>query len=341
MNQEPVTTQNNNILNQGTQTVSDALSSVKNQVTGAFNDFTSQPDAPSEFSYSNTIIAKFAFLILVIMLFMFFINLGINLISYFLSTGNNPYLIRGLQQGTNPLQIPQNPNATGSVTLMRSNNESTGAEFTWSVWLYIDDLTSSYPQRYQHIFNKGDNVYDYATGISAVNNAPGLYLGNGGDAKNPMNTLHIVMDTVGDTVQSNDLNKPTSASTTLTPKTMKNGFMNPSPGTIDVPNIPLKKWFHLVIRLENSILDVYVNGTIDQRQILSNVPKQNYFDVFVCQNGGFQGNLSDLRYFNSALNVFQINSIVSNGPSLKTNAQYVSSTTLSDYHYLSPLWYPV
>jgi hypothetical protein len=341
MNQEPITTQNNNILNQGIQSVSDALTGVKNQVTSTFNDFTTQPNAPSEFSYSNTIIAKFAFLLLVIILFMFFINLGINLISYFTSPGNNPYLVRGLHQGTYPLQIPQNPNATGSITIMRSNNESTGAEFTWSVWLYIDDLTSSNPQKYQHIFNKGDNIYHSTTGLSNVNNAPGLYLGNGGNSKHPMNTLHIVMDTVGISVESDVSGKSTLGAVTSTPKTLNNGFMNPSPGTIDVPNVPLKKWFHLAIRLENSILDVYVNGTINQRQILSNVPKQNYFDIFVCQNGGFQGNLSDLRYFSSALNVFQINTLVSNGPNMKTNAQYETSTTLKDYNYLSPLWYPV
>lgn len=339
MNQEPVTTQTNNILNQGAQGVSDTLTSVKNQVSGAFNDFSGQPNASSEFSYSNTIIAKFAFLLLVIILFMFFINLGVNLISYSTSPGNNPYLIRGMQQGTYPLQIPQNPNATGSITIMRSNNQSTGAEFTWSVWLYIDDLTSPNPSKYQHIFNKGDNIYDPTTGLSKVNNAPGLYLGNGGDKTKPMNTLHIIMDTVGVAVKSGI----TTSSTTTTPGiiTSNNGFMNPSPGTIDIPNVPLKKWFHLAIRLENSILDVYVNGTIDQRQILSNVPKQNYFDIFVCQHGGFQGNLSDLRYFNSALNVFQLNTIVSNGPNLKTSSQYASSTTLKDYHYLSSLWYEI
>ena len=338
MNQEPVTTQTNNILNQGAQSVSDALSSIKNQVNGAINDFAGQPNASSEFSYSNTIVAKFAFLLLVIILFMFFINLGINLISYSTSPGNNPYLVRGLQQGTYPLQIPQNPNATDSISIMRSNNESRGAEFTWSVWLYIDDLTTPNPEKYQHIFNKGDNNYDENTGISVVNNAPGLYLGNGGDDKKPMNTLHIIMDTVGVAVRSTSSVTATPGSIT-TPDSINNGFMNPSPATIDVPNVPLKKWFHLAIRLENSILDVYVNGTINQRQILSNVPKQNYFDIFVCQHGGFQGSLSDLRYFNSALNVFQLNTIVSNGPNMKTNSQYASSTKLKDYYYLSSLWY--
>lgn len=342
MNQEPVTNPNNNIINQGVQNVSDAISSVKNQVSDSFNDFSAQPNASSEFSYSNTIIAKFAFLLLVIILFMFFINLGINLISYFTSPGSNPYIIRGMQTGTNPLQIPQNPSATGSISIMRSNNQSTGAEFTWSIWLNINDLVSPNPSMYQHIFNKGDNMYNKTTGVSSVNNAPGLYLGNGGDTSNPANTLHIIMDTVGNSTSTNIGSTTTPANgSTIGPNKSTGGFMNPAPAIIDVPNVPLRKWFHVAIRLENSILDVYINGTIDQRQILANVPKQNYYDIFACQNGGFQGELSDLRYFNSALNVFQINTIVSKGPNMNTSSQFKYSTTLNDYHYLSSLWYPV
>jgi hypothetical protein len=74
MNPEPAVNTSNNILNQGVQNVSDAFSSVKNQVSDAINGFSDQPNASSEFSFSNTIIAKFAFLLLIIILFMYFIN---------------------------------------------------------------------------------------------------------------------------------------------------------------------------------------------------------------------------------------------------------------------------
>lgn len=325
MDPQPLAKSANDMLSQSVQTVSDSLNSAKDKIAESFNEFGAQPNAPSEFSFSNTIVAKFAFILLVIILFMFFINLGINLIAYMTSPGNNPFLIKGMQGGTNPVIISQDPNTNGAVTLLRSNNGSHGAEFTWSVWLYIEDLTQT-PKIYQHIFNKGDTQYDGKTGIATINNAPGLYLGNGGnDSAMPRNSLHIVMDTVG------NITNPLTGGATITP----------APETIDIPNVPLKKWFHLAIRLENSLLDVYVNGTIDQRHTLNNVPKQNYYPVNICQQGGFQGNLSNLRYFNSALNVFQINTIVSKGPDLHTNSQYAANVQLKDYHYLSNLWYQI
>jgi hypothetical protein len=38
------------------------------------------------------------------------------------------------------LAITQNPNLTGSNTIYRSVNASDGIEFTWSVWIFINEL---------------------------------------------------------------------------------------------------------------------------------------------------------------------------------------------------------
>jgi hypothetical protein len=366
--EEPRENNNNDMMAQGSKYITDAANSLtstlndtKDQISNSINEFSTQPNAPSEFSFSNTIVAKFAFLLLIIIVFMFCINLGINLITYATSPGSNPYLVKGMRGGRSSYVIPQDPNSSGSISLLRSNNQSYGAEFTWSIWLYINDL-DAIDTKYQHIFNKGDASYHRTTGLSLVNNAPGLYLGNGGNNKNPKNTLRIIMDMVG-TVDStvNDQPGPTmSSQTTMGSRTTTRSQTNVGPQTtmgsrginnnynekdtnvhIDIPNVPLKKWLHVAIRLENSILDVYINGTIDKRQRLNNVPKQNYYDVNICQNGGFDGNLSDLRYFNSALNVFQINTIVSNGPNLSTDSQFSNEMKLMDYRYLSTIWYGV
>jgi hypothetical protein len=291
------------------QNFNNGVSSVKNSVNNAFSGFSNQPNAPSQFNFTNTIVAKFAFLIFVIIIFMFLFNLGINLIGYFSSPGDNPFVIKGQISGVNPLTISQDPKQNGSVTIMRSNNKEHGAEFTWSMWLYINDLPEE-SGKYQHIMNKGDKQYT-PTNLARVNNAPGIYLG---DVNNPdnQNNLHIVMDTV----VPNDANN-----------------------FVDIPNVPLRKWFHLALRLENTVLDVYVNGTITRRVVFDNVPKQNFNDIQLFQNGGFFGNLSDLRYFSSALNVFQINSVVNRGPDTSTSQLANSLTTLNGYHYLSQLWH--
>ena len=101
---------------------------------------------------------------------------------------------------------------------------------------------------------------------------------------------------------------------------------------VDIKNIPLGRWFNLAVRMQNKIMDVYVNGVVANRHVFKNVPKQNYSDI---QVGGFNGNLSDLRYFNVALNVFQINNIVMAGPNLKTEKSAVDSR----FDYLSSSWY--
>ena len=302
----------NNLRNVG-QSVSGALSNLKDSVNNAVNSFSTDTNASSGFLSSNSIIAKFAFLILVIILFMFLLNLGIMLIGYFTSPSDNPYIVKGMiDAGSSPLIIPQNPNKKDAVQILKSNNQSTGMEFTWSVWLLINDIANNpidgkMPDKYQHIFSKGNDPKNTnVNGISSVNNAPGLYLT---PAKNE---LHLIMNTVS----PDNVNE-----------------------VIDISNIPIKKWVNVVIRLENTILDVYINGTISSRLILQNVPKQNYNDVYVCQNGGFSGKLADLRYFNKALNVFEINSIVSNGPDTTVSKLAYEQGMKGNYSYLSNLWY--
>jgi hypothetical protein len=289
--------------------VSDTIASTKDSVTSSISSFANQPGIPSDFAFSNTIIAKFAFLILVIIVFMFLMSLGISLILYFSTASSNPYLIKGTINGNRPVIIPQDPKNKRAVSIQRSNNQTTGIEFTWSVWLYVDQV-GTVPNKYQHIFNKGNNNFTKAgpingsTGIATVNNGPGLYLVPG------TNKLYVKMDTV-------------DAADTA------NGIV--------IDNIPLRNWIHVAIRLENTMLDVYVNGTITGRLNLQKVPKQNYNDVLVCNNGGFAGNLSDLRYFDSALNVFEITSIVKSGPTLK--AYESPESKAKNFFYLSNTWY--
>jgi len=120
-----------------------------------------------------------------------------------------------------------------------------------------------------------------------------------------------------------------------------------SPAIIDINNIPLKKWFHLLIRLQNNSLDVYINGVISAHTIMDSVPKQTYYDVYVCDGifGGFNGSLSNLRYYASALNIFAINSIVSAGPNLTPSTSKTVGASSSGkfpnykYSYLSNMWY--
>lgn len=253
----------------------------------------------------NGILYKFVFFLIVLVIFVFILNLGISLIESMYKPKSTTYLVRGLLNGNNPVVISQNPKDLRSVIIGRSNNELSGIEFTWSVWLVLKNNVTG---PFRNIFNKGDSYYAKESGFSMVNNGPGLYVGSSNS-----NVLAVVMDTV-----------------------------NPDekPSTTMIGDLPYNKWFHVTIRLKNNLLDTYVNGVVAKRTILKFVPKQNYNDVNVCQNGGFDGQLSDLKYSSYALSAFEINRLVAAGPSLSTSSVSSSTPTgVAPPYYLSDKWF--
>ena len=131
------------------------ISNIRNSVSNSVKNFTSGSyNTSKEFLQTNGLIAKFVFLILVLIIFLVVLNLGILFLSYILQPPQSPYLIQGMINGTNTMIIPQDPKKGNSVSIQRSNNQSTGMEFTWSVWLNINNITSD---KYQHVFSKGGN----------------------------------------------------------------------------------------------------------------------------------------------------------------------------------------
>ena len=50
---------------------------------------------------------------------------------------------------------------------------------------------------------------------------------------------------------------------------------------LDVPNIPLNKWFHVTFSVNQLSMDVYFNGNLSKSHKFSSLPKQNYGDLFI------------------------------------------------------------
>ena len=270
---------------------------------GAFDNFQSSNvvNGTKEFLESNSLVAKTAFLILVVIVFVLGLRLFSTIVSWMFSMNQDPYLVKGLVDAKKFQKIAQNPDETGSITLLRSDNEEGGIEFTYSVWLFIDDLV--YNQgRYKHIFHKGNDAISTG-GMNEPNNAPGLYIAP------DTNALVVVMNTFNDKKEK-----------------------------ITIDNIPINKWVNVQIRVENHNLDVFINGKLAKRLVMNGVPKQNYGDVYVAMNGGFSGYISNLRYFNEALGTTAIDGIVDTGPNLKMGE---SGTSIAENkpHYLSMRWF--
>lgn len=274
---------------------------VSNTLNSGFGSSTDLGGASSEFLNSNSIISKFVFLLLVLIVFIMLLNLGVYLISYFIRPDRSPYVVKGLINANRKITISQDPKNSNSVTIYRSNNEDKGIEFTWTVWLYFDGLPSGAAK---HIFSKGTGSQQKGPSVTLVKQNTDS--ASDPTAKTGTGAIRIDMDTV----IAND----------------------PDNGPVFIKNVPLNRWFNIAIRMQNKIMDVYVNGVVANRYVFKNVPKQNYGDIGV---GGFNGNLSDLRYFDSALNVFQINSIAMAGPNLTT----AETAKDSKFDYLASAWY--
>ena len=273
-----------------------------------FNQFTtnSYTNSTKEFFESNSLVAQIAFLLLVLFAFLILLRLGISMLGYFMNSTGSVKLIDGMVDAKQLIVIPQDPEAQGSITINRSVNENEGIEFTWSVWIYIDDLTYN-TGTYRCVFYKGN---DFATnpenpenqGLNFPNNAPGLYL-----APNS-NSLVIMMNTF------NVINEE-----------------------IKVNDIPINKWVNVIIRCENNTLDVYINGTIIKSHHLNGVPKQNYGDVFVATNGGFSGYISNLWYYDYGLGINEISKIYNKGAN--TEMIGTNGVEINNSNYLSLRWF--
>jgi len=256
-----------------------------------------------EFLESNSLVAKVAFLLLVLVVFVIAVRFSAQFLAWVFSYNGSPYLFNGMVDAKTMMVIPQDPNAGGSIPVIRSDDQNAGVEFTYSVWMFIDDLVYQQGQ-YKHVFHKGNDDINFSTspiGMNQPNNGPGLYI-----APNT-NALVVVMNTFNDIQEE-----------------------------VTIEDIPINKWVCVQIRVQNHQLDVYINGKLAKRLIMKGVPKQNYGDVYVAMNGGFSGYMSELRYFNYGLGTAEIQRIVDNGPNLQMSGSQITS---SMPRYLSLRWF--
>jgi len=270
--------------------------------TNLRSDFKRVDNYFKKYLMADSLVSKIIFVIVIIILFFLVLRVIILAMGFLFSPNKSPYIIKGLHEGSNRVIVQQNPSSSKYTPLFRSKNEEDGIEFSYSVWLNLDYRRDE--SKYNHIFSKGSNRRMDGKGVYYPNNCPGLYF----DTSNNNNNLVVVMNTYS--------------------KEQEN---------IIIKNVPMEKWICVVIRVTNNIVDVYINGVITKRHILSGVPKQNYEDLTVCggKNNGFDGQLSNLRYYDYSINALEITSIAMRGPNLKVD----KTKNISSPPYLSTDWY--
>jgi hypothetical protein len=190
--------------------------------------------------------------------------------------------------------------------------------------------------KYAHVFHKGSLGNTYSNGkmdgIYNVNNSPGVYLYQGKDDS--------LTDELPDGSSLNANYKILSMLIRLNIYRNSNSSENPDKyfEDIKIHGIPIKKWIHVVIRsTTQNIVDVYINGKVVKRHKLSNVIKQNYDNLYINMNGGFDGFLSNLKYYNYAIGTLEIDNTVRDGPNLKMIGNDTAIKSIPKY--LSESWY--
>lgn len=244
-------------------------------------------ESSASFFQINTTISKFVFILLILIIFVIMFQLGLYVLQYMYGSTRSPYLLNGLTDSNVITTISSNPNITNSVPIMRSVNETAGIEYTWSLWIYVEDPFLNSGNPYKRIFSKGSyNMYDTLPNynVSFVNNSPGLYYGE------EDNNLTLVFNTYS---EEKDIYE-----------------------TIVIDEMPIEKWVHCVITLKDKKVNIYINGIMTKEHILLNVPKQNYYDTTIGDKKGFGGYISNLRYYDYSISEENIQSIMASGPNL-------------------------
>ena len=119
------------------------------------------------------IVATFAFLLLVLVVFIIVLRLGISAIAWAISPTSDPILINGMVDAKHMIKILQDPSKKGAIPVLRSKNQQDGLVFTWSVWMLIDDVKYK-RNKYKHVFHKGNddiNEKKVQIGIKKKNNS--------------------------------------------------------------------------------------------------------------------------------------------------------------------------
>jgi hypothetical protein len=219
--------------------------------------------------------------------------------------------------GSRSVKIEQNPNNPSAITLPVSENQLTGIEFSYSTFVYISDETDTNDDGWRTIFYKG-----YESSVFPLL-GPGVFVSSKSSSSGAP-VLRVVMNSY---------------------ETWYN--------TLDVNQIPFNKWFHLVVVMRGSNMEVYVNGNLANKKSFSGtLPYQNYqpLNIFSTNktiskdfnnndsnqttnkrgippgdtftvNGKATGYVSNMFYFSYALSYSEIQSMMAMGPSKEFDQQ--------------------
>jgi len=215
----------------------------------------------------------------------------------FSNYGDKITLLSGVRDATTGIVISQDPKNPDYNLIKKSFNVSGGggAQFTYSFWFSINNMEYRKGE-WKQMWNKGDSD-------GTINRTPGVYL------HPTKNSISIFLNTLkhsnGDNLSSDDLFE-----------------------SVEIDNIPLKKWINMVIIFtenkksikpgENKVfrnaLDIYINGFLKTRKELFSVPIFNEEDLNITRSGGYDGVIGNLEYYPRAITPNEVSKLLKTCP---------------------------
>lgn len=257
--------------------------------------------------------------LLLVVVFLIVIFLVLAALEYLWITFNvmtlykTPLIENTVTSAGSPIEIIQDPSSSKAKTIYLSDNERSGIEFSYTFFLYVSPDT--FDGEATTTVYKHIFHKGYKTAYPLL--GPGVFM------KNNDNTMVIHM----------------------------NSFTNWRK-SVDIPNIPVDKWFHCALVFKKAALEVYINGNLTKKMPFSggDIPYQNFGNIYVfsrqrpTKNSNIDalkvinpttgdlekkdfrieqqidGRLSRLNYFRYALGFAEIQMLMNEGPSSKMEA---------------------
>lgn len=267
-----------------------------------------------DFLRCNNVLSIIIFLLVFLILFVFLFYIISFAIVNSKRSGKSVHLIDGMIKGNEHKIIQQDPVIKDSKTIGVSENQSQGLEFSWSFWLYVNELGGNY----QNIFVKGDPKDTDL--INDVDQQTKCELSKACQGKKENMTPEEMQSCDDEELEKfkDCIYKVNGPGVYLTPNKNElmivfNTFENLYE-TIKIDNLPIKKAIHVVVRCANKNVSVLFNGSLVKQKSLLSIPKQNYYNIHMGANGGFDGFLSDLWYYNYNIGFHELNEIYNKGP---------------------------
>lgn len=101
--------------------------------------------------------------------------------------------------------------------------------------------------------------------------------------------------------------------------------LDATPSYVDecvVESLPLQRWINLIISQYNDTISIYIDGQLVSSCVLKGFPEIREEGVALCPDGGFEGKISRLSFFNNAITQNKAYQIYRDGGNFSNNLTY-------------------